>query len=566
MQGALASDFSADDCLHEGCDLGLFEDDAALVYVIRFLHQQLQEYFAAWTLVEHFDSSKFTVPWRTEDLGESSAEALWARGGDDLLPQLDTTGWEESALIAAGLSKEPDAFIHDLMSANLDLAGRCAAQSDLEISGDLCEQLRKALLARSQNPQADLRARIAAGEALGELGDPRLSMPAVKAGVKVLLPAFAGVSGGQYTVGGDPEGYQREQPAQQAVLSGFELALHPVTNAEYECFVKAGGYQEDSFWPGRALARQRGEIEPEGLWQRVRDNLEIVLDAVGREASLDTLRQQFDLSLADAKYWFERLKETEEEFEDHLRNVYPPPKGPFVQPESWRLPVCGKAAQPVVGVCWHEAQAYCLWLNAMLETARYRLPTEVEWEAAGRGTGKGIRYAWGDKYGPSLANTADTRLGVTTPVGVFPGGIGPNTGLYDMCGNVWEWTISACSEGENWASASSAYGDAASDERRVVRGGSWRRSPGRARLGYRLINAPEDRDVSLGFRLCRAARISTRLLMAVCSGCGSRVRRVARFRRASKSTARLRFGVAAQSVEMAQIYPVCTNFVPSGEH
>jgi formylglycine-generating enzyme required for sulfatase activity len=160
----------------------------------------------------------------------------------------------------------------------------------------------------------------------------------------------------------------------------------------------------------------------------------------------------------------------------------------------------------VVGVCWYEARAYCLWLNQLIETDRYRLPSEAEWEAAGRGRGAWRRYAWPGGFDPSRANTAETRLGVTTPVGVFPGGATPETGLLDLCGNVWEWTGTPWSEGEGWDPQAGPQ-DGEPDGRHVVRGGSWFNSRVDGRLGSRLHDGPGDRDSGLGFRLCRASPI-----------------------------------------------------------
>jgi formylglycine-generating enzyme required for sulfatase activity len=114
---------------------------------------------------------------------------------------------------------------------------------------------------------------------------------------------------------------------------------------------------------------------------------------------------------------------------------------------SWRRPfgpgssLRGLADHPVVHVAYDDAAAYCAWSGA-------RLPTEAEWETAARGGLEGATYTWGDEpetAGEPLANhwrgdfpwRAEAGYGHTTPVGTFP----PNGyGLYDMAGNVWEWT------------------------------------------------------------------------------------------------------------------------------
>jgi len=111
--------------------------------------------------------------------------------------------------VAANLIEEPERFIREMMEHNLPLAGRCAAQADVEITGALRNHLRAELRARCVHPEADLRARILAGKALGELGDPQRLM--VLAGAKTteyLLPEFAEIPAGNYTIGGDTEGFR----------------------------------------------------------------------------------------------------------------------------------------------------------------------------------------------------------------------------------------------------------------------------------------------------------------------------------------------------------------------
>ena len=96
--------------------------------------------------------------------------------------------------------------------------------------------------------------------------------------------------------------------------------------------------------------------------------------------------------------------------------------------------------QPVVGLCWHEARAYCAWLSA--QAARtYRLATEHEWEAAACGQAR-RPYAYDGQFDAAKANTAETRLKRTTPVGVFPEGDTPD-GISDLTGNSQDWTSSA---------------------------------------------------------------------------------------------------------------------------
>ena len=91
---------------------------------------------------------------------------------------------------------------------------------------------------------------------------------------------------------------------------------------------------------------------------------------------------------------------------------------------------------------------------------------------------------------------------------MFPDGVTPDTELLDLCGNVWEWTATPWSEGDAWDPTLGST-DGAPDERRVVRGGSWRGTRALARLGARHFHGlvPGSRLYVLGFRVCRTSPI-----------------------------------------------------------
>lgn len=101
-----------------------------------------------------------------------------------------------------------------------------------------------------------------------------------------------------------------------------------------------------------------------------------------------------------------------------------------------------KDDQPVVGVSWYAAQAYCLWLSLLesngKNTALYRLPTEKEWEYAAGGK-ESRTYPWGEEEPSSRHANYKNNEGAPTPAGRYPKGATPE-GLYDMAGSVWEWT------------------------------------------------------------------------------------------------------------------------------
>ncbi len=153
---------------------------------------------------------------------------------------------------------------------------------------------------------------------------------------------------------------------------------------------------------------------------------------------------------------------------------------------------------PVVYVNHDDATAYAKWLSDKTGE-EYRLPSEAEWEYAARAGTTTARF-WGDGWDDAPAY-ANTRSEGTTAVGEFkPNGFG----LYDMLGNVWEWTADhwhqtyagAPADGSSWTSGGVA-------SRRVLRGGSWNGSPRALRAGCRLRLVTDIRYSFFGFRLAR---------------------------------------------------------------
>lgn len=162
--------------------------------------------------------------------------------------------------------------------------------------------------------------------------------------------------------------------------------------------------------------------------------------------------------------------------------------------------------QPVVGVSWYEAAAFCAWLSAR-DQMLYRLPTESEWEYAARGSSNPPpNFPWGDTFERGRANTAEAGLGATSSVDLFPEGMSP-FGVWDMCGNVFEWTLSKW--GMNWQTLEFAYPYRADDGReelagsaaRIIRGGSWFNTFHEALCAFRSRYLAGSRASNIGFRV-----------------------------------------------------------------
>ncbi len=128
--------------------------------------------------------------------------------------------------------------------------------------------------------------------------------------------------------------------------------------------------------------------------------------------------------------------------------------------------------QPAVNVSWDDAHAFVDWLNG-LSGESYRLPTEAEWEYAAR-AGSTTAYWWGDAFEPERLNGTGMhgrdRWPEIAPVGQFA----PNAfGLYDMLGNVWEWTTDCYHSSYEGAPIDGSARSGAAACGRVLRGGSW---------------------------------------------------------------------------------------------
>ena len=241
-------------------------------------------------------------------------------------------------------------------------------------------------------------------------------------------PEMVWIPSGSFDMGSN-DFYAEEAPVRRVTVAGFWIDVRPVTNREFARFVM------ETNWITTAEIAPLAEDYPGAMLERL------------VPSSLVFTPTKRPVDLRDPGQWWR-----------------------YVAGADWRHPygpdsnLEGLLDHPVVHVAWRDVEAYSRWAKAAV-------PTEVEWEYAARGGLDGRPFAWGDELQPAGAEMANIWQGRfpyenraafwqrTSPVGAYP----PNGyGVYDMIGNVWEWTI------DWWSTAKAREGCCALEDPRIA--------------------------------------------------------------------------------------------------
>ncbi|CAM2009626.1 SUMF1/EgtB/PvdO family nonheme iron enzyme [Acanthopleuribacter pedis] len=335
----------------------------------------------------------------------------------------------------------------------LILAVEAAAEARLgNIKLSFLEELRDQTVRTLEdgNSLATPKQRHILGKALGGLGDPRLGLEKVGRWIRI--------EAGSFVMGDDNSDEEDEKPAHRVTLTEpFLMAKYPVTNAEFRPFVEAKGYEQMRWWS------------------------------------------------EEGRMWLGRY----EQWLKHFGLDNQPWLCPGKQPLFWQNAQFNEPNQPVVGLSWYEAEAFCNWQTEMFdkeEGARWTvgskilLPTEAQWVYAARGE-TGRRFPWsGEELSAEKTNFKESELSHPSVIGIYPRGK-TSTDLFDLCGNVWEWCRDHFEAEAYRQSGRDRNPFVFSDHTvRALRGGSWDSSSGNLVASRRGGSRAGGRGNSVGFR------------------------------------------------------------------
>lgn len=295
------------------------------------------------------------------------------------------------------------------------------------------------------------------------------------------------VSGGSFSMGSDSH-YPEEGPVHSVTVESFWIDKYTVTNEQFARFVDATKYVTLAERPPRA--EDYPGAKPDML----------------QPASVVFRQPAHRVDLRDHFNWWTYI-----------------PGANWRHPEGPKSSIVDRAQHPVVHIAYEDADAYAKWIGK-------DLPTEAEWEFAARGGLDGATYAWGEEFTPASKHMANTWQGEfpwqnlatdgyerAAPVGQFP----PNGyGLFDMIGNVWEWTVdwytarhpatkACCGGAIPKGDRDSSYDPQTPDiriPRKVIKGGSFLCAPNycrRYRPAARMAQPIDTSTCHVGLRLMR---------------------------------------------------------------
>jgi formylglycine-generating enzyme required for sulfatase activity len=347
-----------------------------------FIHLRLEEYLVAVGIALQGQGSAIVI---CEALKPHLHESYWHEiilltiNYIGLIQQLDTIAGE----VVETLIQEEQQL--DLNSEAVIIAGEAVldACSPVGIPIDKKNKIVGALQITMQNTEVRLELRRRAGSILGSLS-----------WLPDDLDIFLKVSAGSFLYGED----KGEDKQEQIIPYDYWIAKYPVTNFQYNHFIKDGGYQRKQFWSDVGWQCHQGREHPQ-FWNN---------------ASLSN-------------------------------PIFPVVGVSWYEAEAY--------------CCWLNEKLHKSGLNTvdrsipLPEDYIVRLPTNKEWERTARGT-DGREYAWGTNFMPNYANTSRANSTGTTAVCTYPQGESP-VGAWDMCGNCWEWTSTCNMRGGSWDNSQS---------------------------------------------------------------------------------------------------------------
>lgn len=354
----------------------------------------------------------------------------------------------------------------------------------------LIEAIRKELVETLARPNLARTTRIRIGDLLSVLGDPTQLI--------AWSDRIEWISSGERLIGATSnprtkiDKYDDCRPTPQVTghVPGFGIGRYLVTNREYEAFINAGGYQTERYWCS-ALA-----------WKWAHGDTSTRAELTERAGGVANVH--FSSELASERLAVEEIPNRCTQMIVRSEPLY------------WMDPSFNRPNQPVVGVNWWEAMAYCSWLTERLRSEGcirddqvIRLPLESEWETAARLCGDGI-YPW---VGGDPSECAHVRVTAgddsvapvmrTCAIGLFYS-TPSRLPIYDLVGNVWEWTASEKQPYSVETIGSFAACDSMTD--RIARGSSWQsREPEAAKITFRSFDPPYNAYDDLGFRIVVAS-------------------------------------------------------------